>query len=90
VDALRTGARYIIFDDVPVRNIPNLKGWFGAQGSITVTGKYRAPRNFEWGRPCMFLCNGDMDPLNVFEYGSDEREWLDANITYIRLERPLF
>jgi len=90
VDAWRDDARYIVFDDIPWGHIPNRKGFIGGQGSITVTGKYRAPRTVEWGRPCIVLANGDMDPLNDLLYGTEEREWFNANTVYVKLERALY
>ena len=88
IDAVREGARYIVFDDIPYGHIP--KGFVGGQRSFTLTGKYRVPRVIQWGRPCIILCNGDNDPLNDLHYGTPEREWFDANTIYVKVEKAMF
>lgn len=90
MDDFRDGAGYVVFDDIPWGHIPNRKGFFGGQGSITITGKYRAPRTIQWGRPCILLCNGDLDPLGEMPHGGDEYEWFMANVVYIKINEPLF
>jgi len=91
VDAIRPGAKYLIFDDIQWEHAwPRFKPFFGGQGSITVSGKYRAPRVVQWGRPFMFLCNGDNDPLTKLDYGSAEWDWFIANTVHIVLSKPLF
>lgn len=87
-DLFRADAKYAIFDDIRLTHIPNWKCWIGGQRSFVITGKYRAPRGVQWGRPCIFLGNDDTDPLNDLEFS--EKEWFMDNIIYVKLDRPLF
>ena len=86
-DEFDAGADYIILDDCDARHIP-LKQILGAQREFIISGKYRTPKRVVWGRPCIFLCNPDLDPMSLLTL--DERLWLQDNAIIIYLEKPLF
>jgi len=81
-------AGYIILDDIDIKFFPHWKFFLGAQLEGILTDKYRKKRRVRNGRPCIWLCNEDMDPRRAFS--RTECQWVDLNCDVISLRNPLF
>lgn len=79
-------AKYAVFDDMQgdFKFFPSYKGWLGAQGSFTVTDKYRGKTVVTWGRPCIWLMNGDPELCTDVDF-----DWLQGNCIIVQLTRSL-
>nr|WAE42563.1 MAG: replication associated protein [Cressdnaviricota sp.] len=77
---------YLIFDDFDWKFVPNKKSFFGGQKEFTISDKYTRKKTIYWGKPCIFLCNDDLDVYNT----CDERLWLKDNVIYYRLLNKLY
>lgn len=76
-------AQYIIFDDIEWEFIPNKKGFFGQQSTITINGKYMRTRTVQWGKPAICLCN------SYPNFGADS-DWFNLNVLTVKLTNKLF
>jgi hypothetical protein len=77
---------YLVIDDIAWQYVPSKKALFGAQKTFTLTDKYRKKQTIDWGKPCIYLCNDDMD-----EYATcTERYWLKENCVYYKLTNKLY
>lgn len=76
-------AEYIIFDDIEWEFIPNKKGFFGQQSTITINGKYMRTKTVQWGKPTIALMN------TYPSFGSDG-DWFRTNCLIYTLSSPLF
>jgi len=81
-------AKYIVFDDVDIKFFPLWKFFFGCQKRGTVVDKYRKKRTVTNGRPCIWLCNEDIDPFGSLSRAAGE--WLSVNAIVFRYDYPLF
>lgn len=77
---------YLVIDDIEWQYVPSKKALFGAQKTFTLTDKYRKKQTLNWGKPCIYLCNPDMDEF----YTCKETTWMQANCVYYKLENKLF
>lgn len=78
-------ANYVIFDDIPTDANAMWKSFFGAQRSFSITGKYKKSKRVEWGKPMIYLCNYDMNPLLTL-YGN----YFELNSVVVEIIDPLF
>lgn len=81
-------AEYAVFDDVQWEYFPQKKGFIGAQEQFTLTDKYKKKKTVNWGKPIIYLYNPDMDPL--LKCTPHEQDWLDQNVIYTEVTKPLF
>lgn len=80
-------AQYAIFDDMRggIKFFPSWKEWFGCQMVVTVKKLYRDPVQINWGKPCIWLSNGD--PRTDME--RDDMDWLEGNCDFVYVEDSL-
>lgn len=78
--------KYLVLDDIEWKFLPAKKSLLGAQRQITLTDKYRKKVTLEWGKPCIYLCNEDMDVFNTCA----EKKWLWDNCCYVILHNKLY
>lgn len=84
-----TNAKYIVVDDFDWNYFPFKKQLIGCQLEFTITDKYRKKRRIsEWGKPCIFIYNPDMDPFEKMSIS--EKEWMGLNSIRIDINNPLF
>lgn len=76
-------SKYIIFDDIEWDFIPNKKGFFGQQSTITINGKYMRTKTIDWGKPAICLTN------KYPPYGADA-DWFHDNVLTYHLDNKLF
>lgn len=50
-------AKYLVMDDIDWKFVPDMKGFWGAQKTITLTDKYTRKKTVTWNKPLIFLCN---------------------------------
>jgi len=81
-------AKYIILDDINIKFFPQWKSFFGSQKRFVLTDKYRRKRTVDWGRPCIWVSNPDMDPRRILS--GDELTWLYGNVEVYDVTVPLF
>lgn len=86
LDDWNHAGRYLVIDDIEWKYFPARKALLGAQSTFTMTDKYRKKVTLAWGKPCIYLCNKDMDVFN----SCDEYEWLKDNCVYYNLQGKLF
>lgn len=79
-------ADYLVIDDIEWKYVPAKKALLGAQAQFTMTDKYRKKVTLTWGKPCIYLCNKDMDVYNSCE----EAMWLRDNCVYVILHNKLY
>jgi len=80
---------YIIVDDVPWERFGCWKQILGAQEEFVMTDKYmKKVRVRNWGKPAIFLCNEDNDPM--VKATPIEKEWLKANCVFVKLMGKLY
>lgn len=88
LDLWDENCKYLIFDDMPWERMKSFyKSFLGAQKEFVLTDKYRHKRNVKWGKPCIFLCNADMDPIFNRVEGW---EWIRDNCTYVNITERLY
>ncbi|AIF34808.2 replication-associated protein [Sewage-associated circular DNA virus-2] len=80
-------ADYIIFDDVDIDFLPGYKCWLGAQKEFTVTDKYKKKRKIMWGKPCIWLCIDDKDPLLSSKV---YRDWISMNCVFVTVINKMY
>jgi len=79
-------AEYLVIDDIEWKFVPAKKALMGAQKVFTMTDKYKKKVTLQWGKPCIYLCNQDMDVYN----SCDERMWLRDNAEYVIVLNKLY
>jgi len=78
-------ARYIVFDDIEWKYIPNKKSLLTQMGDCTVTDKYVRKMSIYNNKPAIVCCNAA--PLH--DTIEDAQYW-QANSTIVYIERELF
>ncbi|KAK7675911.1 hypothetical protein QCA50_021154 [Cerrena zonata] len=88
-DNLDRECEYVVLDDMDPEWFKGYyKSFLGAQQEFNVTDKYRGKtRISDWSKPCIWLCNPEMDPRNAKGFS---RDWLDKNCVFYELKWPLF
>lgn len=86
LDDWNPDGKYLVIDDIEWKWVPAKKALLGAQQQFTLTDKYRKKVTLSWGKPCIYLCNRDMDVFNTCE----EWHWLKENCIYVRLDNKLY
>jgi len=81
-------ALFAIFDDIDIRFFPHWRQFLGAQERIVITDKYHRKETKDWGKPCIWLCNRDLDPRDALSGAA--MEWWRANVITVVLTSPLF
>lgn len=90
-DDFDASKRFIIFDDFDIDFFPSWKPWFGAQRDFVITDKYRAKLTVrDWGKPLIWLCNREYNPLYSLKLKRTDKEWLEGNCVFIELQNKLF
>lgn len=89
LSVLNPNSEYAIFDDFDFNKFYSPKQWFGAQKVFTVTDKYRKKKTIQWGKPIIWLCNADQNPL-AQDINMALREWLIENTFVVILENKLW
>lgn len=86
LDEFSNDATYAVFDDLVggLEHFGSYKAWLGCQGEFTATDKYRHKRRLSWGKPCIYLSNGDPR----LDKGVDI-EWLEGNCTFVEITSPI-
>ncbi|RPA98701.1 hypothetical protein L873DRAFT_1006343 [Choiromyces venosus 120613-1] len=82
-------ALFMLFDDVKSRKYEGYRGWklyWGCQKWLG-TRDLNFRGNVEWGRPCIFTVNRDMDPRLDIEYDTD---FLSRNCIIVDIEEQLY
>lgn len=88
-DTWNEKAKYIVIDDFDWTYFPCKKQLIGCQHEFTLTDKYRKKRRISnWGKPCIFIFNPDMDPYQ--KMSASELEWIRGNSIRIDIVKPLF
>lgn len=82
-------SEYAIFDDFDFTKFYTPKQWFGAQKTFAVTDKYRKKKTILWGKPIIWLCNPDQNPMGT-EMNGGFRQWMELNVDIIELFNKLF
>lgn len=79
--------KYAIFDDMRggMKFFPAFKEWLGAQAYVTVKELYREPALVKWGKPSIWISNGD--PRDLLEAG--DISWLEQNCVFIEVTRSI-
>jgi len=89
IDTWDITAKYIVIDDFNWSFFPCKKQLIGCQREFTLTDKYRKKRAIRnWGKPCIYVFNDDMDPFN--EMSNSLKEWIRGNSCRIDIINPLF
>lgn len=83
-------ANYVVIDDVSGLDIKTAhwRALIGGQREFTMTDKYRMKRKVNGGKPCIILCNPDMDFYHNLD--SAGRDWFDKNVTRVHIYESLF
>lgn len=77
---------YAVVDDFAgIKFWPQYKFWLGAQESFTVTDKYKGKRDYDWGRPCIYLNN-----KNPMEDPDVDYDWMEANCIVVKVTESIF
>jgi len=79
--------RYAVFDDLQggIKFFHQFKQWLGGQHQFQIKGLYRDPELLEWGRPCIWLSNGDPR----LDMSHNDVEWMEGNCTFIEITSTL-
>ena len=80
------GVTYAVFDDINggIQFFPQYKWWLGHQRQFYATDKYKGKKLIHWGKPAIWVSNDD--PRE--QHGAD-RDWLEANVLFVYVDRPL-
>lgn len=90
-DDFDSSKRYTIFDDFDIDFFPSWKPWFGAQRNFVITDKYRGKHTVkDWGKPLIWLCNADYNPMNSSKLRVGDRQWLQENCIFVTLIHKMF
>jgi len=81
-------AKFIILDDIDISFFPRWKEFLGCQKQFVLTDKYRRKRTVHWGRPCVWLCNADLDPRRTLSRVANE--WLSINVFIYESDEKLY
>lgn len=84
LDEWDSAAEYLIFDDIPWDRVPVKKAFFGAQKQFVMTDKYKRKKTVHWGKPCIYLCNPEDEPNEIWT------DWYQQNIVYVKIENKLY
>nr|QTE03492.1 MAG: replication-associated protein [Fringilla montifringilla CRESS-DNA-virus sp.] len=77
-------AKYMIFDDIEWRYLPQKKALLTCMGDATVTDKYKAKKDIRVDKPAIVLCNEfDIDTI-------DESAYWKKNVCVVHVTEPLF
>lgn len=88
-------ATYAVFDDMRggIEYFPSWKEWLGSQAVVTVKKLYKDPVQVKWGKPCIWLSNGDprsqlrssVNHLNEGKMAAVENDiqWLEGNCDFV-------
>ncbi|CCF45546.1 hypothetical protein CH063_14594 [Colletotrichum higginsianum] len=60
-DALTEDCTHLVVNDFVVKHFKPWKEFMGGQMRVDATGKYRAEKVVEWGKPAIWTCNKDND-----------------------------
>lgn len=88
IDDWDDAAQYTILDDIDIKYFPHWKFFLGCQKEGVLTDKYRKKRRIRNGKPCIWLCNPDMDPRGALS--RTECGWLDLNCDFVEVNENLF
>jgi hypothetical protein len=79
---------YAIFDDIRggFKFFLSFKEWLGAQAWLTVKQLYREPKLVKWGKPSIWISNGD--PRT--DMNTEDLAWMEANCDFIEVHEPIF
>lgn len=79
---------YAVFDDIQggLEFFHGYKFWLGAQKQFYATDKYKGKKLVHWGRPSIWCCNDDANPL--YSKGADVA-WLEGNCEFIYVTESL-
>ncbi|AJC52525.1 replication-associated protein [Bromus-associated circular DNA virus 2] len=79
-----SAAKYLIFDDIEWKFIPQKKSLLTCMGSATVTDKYKGKRDIIVDKPAIVLCNEfDIDSI-------EESAYWARNLQVVHVSEPLF
>jgi len=77
-------AKFLIFDDIEWKFIPQKKALLTCMGDATVTDKYKGKKDIKVDKNAIVLCNEfDLE-------GIEESEYWRANCSIVRISEPLF
>lgn len=78
---------YAVFDDMQggLEFFHSYKFWLGSQQEFYVTDKYKGKKLVKWGKPCIYVSNGD--PRH--DKGADIH-WLEGNCIFVELRSAIF
>lgn len=87
LDEYVEGVKYAVFDDIQggLEFFHAYKFWLGHQQTFYATDKYKGKKLIHWGRPAIWCSNTDPRA----DKGADA-DWLDANCTFVYIDKPLF
>lgn len=84
LEAITNNASVYIWDDIPWERVPCRKQFFGGQKEpFFLSDKYKGKREVYLGGPSIYLCNS-------YPAFTEERNWIDRNVTIISINEPLF
>jgi len=84
-------AQYLVIDDISFPLIGGgRKALWGSQKELTLTDKFARKRAVKWGKPMIFLCNGDNDFRYMMHKGHKyldavEVEYYEANAVIVEV-----
>jgi hypothetical protein len=84
LEAWDAEAKYLILDDIGVKDLPSWKGLIGCQEEYVITDKYCRKKRVK-GMPCIWIGNS----VPLFPDPADQ-EWWDANTIQCTVDRSLF
>lgn len=91
LDLIQTDVAYGIFDDIPFKFFNSWNAFLGCQNHISLTDKYRAKRQVQWGKPAIYLTN--LPPSTwedqVFPAGA-LADYIHRNCVFVSIDQPLY
>lgn len=89
-------AEYLVIDDISFEFMGgSRKSLWGSQKELTLTDKFARKRSVKWGKPMIFLCNGDNDFRYLYVKGNKylnelEIEYYEANSVIVEVQNKLY
>lgn len=79
---------YAVFDDLygGFKGFPEYKAFLGGQKTVIATDKYRKKVRFNWGKPCIYICQEDP---RLTEGKHVDLQWLEGNCKFIEIKNKI-
>lgn len=88
-ELLRPGMTHLVLKNVDLKDLPGKRQLAGCQMSLFIHDQDGEGKNVAFGRPVIWVCTPEMNPLNDPEIGSYMRD-PSAGVVIVKIENKLY